>query len=257
MKPTRSTLWCVVLLGTALGASCAGRSPAKHEPNQQLDASGKMRLAQSLMKAGRVGEALAALDQAVAQEPNNPRLHQFYGETCLSGGLLVQAEREFRAALERDPYLTDAHVYLGAVYQELGRLSEAEAQYREALGNPAYPRPEAIYFGLGKLFARQGRHAEAEDELRKAVGIDPKFYAGHYELAGILEHEGELGEAVREYEVAEPGYRTDAEYQYRIGFAYFRQGERVRARERLARAVDLAPGSKVAEQAGEILRTLN
>ena len=107
------------------------------------------------------------------------------------------------------------------------------------------------------LYQRQMRLDEAEKQLRTSVGIDPKFYRGHFELAGILEERGDLEEAIGEYEVAEPGFQHDAEYQYRLGFAYFRNGERYLARDRLNRAVDLAPGSVVAKEADELLRMID
>jgi tetratricopeptide (TPR) repeat protein len=106
---------------------------------------------------------------------------------------------------------------------------------------------------LGKLYAKQGRLDEAEEQLRRSVGVNPKFYTGHFELAGILEQRGNLSEAVREYRVAEPGFRASADYQYRLGFAYFRLNEPIEAREHLTRAIEMAPGSPVAQKADELL----
>ena len=57
--------------------------------------------------------------------------------------------------------------------------------------------------------------------------------------------------------VAEPGFQHDAMYHYRLGFAYFRNGERYLARDRLNRAVDLAPGSAVAKEAGDLLEMID
>jgi tetratricopeptide (TPR) repeat protein len=252
---------CVTVL--LLFPACAEAGKKKKQKQQaqneaaEMSVSQQMQLAQSQMTAGRMGEALETLNKAVAQEPENARLRQFYGETCLNGGLLQEAEQAFQKGLELDPYLTEAHLYLGAVYQEMNRLADAEKQYRMALNNPAYPQPEKIYLGLGMLYQRQRRLEEAEANLRTSVGIDPKFYRGHFELAGILEEQGKLQEAIGEYEVAEPGFQHDAEYQYRLGFAYFRNGKPFAARERLNRAVDLAPGSVVAQKADEILRMID
>jgi len=244
-------------LVAGLAVGCGGTKKKAEAKPKELSVSQQMQLAQSQMTAGRVGEALATLDAAVAREPDNARLRQFYGETCLNGGLLQEAERGFTKALELDPYLTDAHLYLGAVYQEMDRLADAERQYLLALNNPAYPQPEKIYLGLGMLYQRQRRLQEAEKQLRTSVGINSKFYRGHFELAGILEERGDLDEAIREYEVAEPGFQHDAEYHYRLGFAYFRNGDRYLARDHLNRAVDLAPGSVVAKDAGDLLKVID
>jgi len=261
MRGTRQSIWlagaCLVALTLAPGCAGGGNKTEPETEPAELSVSQQMQLAQSQMTAGRMGEALATLNEAVGREPENARLRQFYGETCLNGGLLQEAEQAFLKGLELDPYLTEAYLFLGAVYQEMNRLADAEKQYRLALNNPAYPQPEKIYLGLGMLYQRQRRLAEAEENLRTSVGIDPKFYRGHFELAGILEEQGRLQAAIDEYEVAEPGFQNDAQYQYRLGFAYFRNGEPFSARERLNRAVDLAPGSVVAEKADEILRMID
>jgi Tfp pilus assembly protein PilF len=253
-RPARPLLALLVLL---FSLGCAGGKQQKEPAPKELSVPQQMQLAQSQMTAGRVGEALATLDEAVKRDPDNARLHQYYGETCLNGGLLQEAEKAFLRALELDPYLTDAHLYLGAVYQEMDRLADAERQYLLAKNNPAYPQPEKIYLGLGMLYQRQMRLEEAEEQLRTSVGIDPKFYRGHFELAGILEQQGELDEAISEYEVAQPGFLQDAEYHYRLGFAYFRNGDSHSAREHLARAVELSPGSVVAKEADELLRMID
>jgi len=247
----------LLCLSSGLMVGCGGSKKEPEPQAKELSVSQQMQLAQSQMTAGRIGEALTTLDEAVSQEPDNARLRQFYGETCLNGGLLQEAEQAFRKALELDPYLTDAHIYLGAVYQEMDRLADAEREYLLALNNPAYPQPQKIYLGLGMLYQRQMRLDEAEAQLRTSVGIDPKFYRGHFELAGILEERGNLDEAIREYEVAEPGFQHNAVYHYRLGFAYFRNGEKYLARDRLNRAVDLAPGSVVAKEADDLLRMID
>ena len=253
---TRVLIVACLLTGLMLGCGGGSKKQPEQKPDE-LSVSQQMQLAQSQMTAGRVGEALATLEEAVSREPDNARLWQFYGETTLNGGLLQDSEKAFQNALRLDPYLTDAHLYLGAVYQEMDRLADAERQYLLALNNPAYPQPQKIYLGLGMLYQRQRRLEDAEKQLRTSVGIDPKFYRGHFELAGILEERGELAEAISEYEVAEPGFQNSAEYHYRLGFAYFRNGERYMARDRLNRAVDLAPGSVVAKEADDLLKMID
>ena len=89
------------------------------------------------------------------------------------------------------------------------------------------------------------------------MGINPKYYTAHFELASILDRIGELAEAVREYEVSEPGYRNSGDYLYRMGFVYFRLGEEQKARDRLTRVIDVAPGSKSAEQADRLLKMMD
>jgi type IV pilus biogenesis/stability protein PilW len=257
---TRATqTWLGVLLAATLAAGCGGGGASKQPvtKTEDLDTRDKVRMAQSMLNAGRTGEAVELIEQALAEEPGSAQLHLFYGKVLFQTGRLDRAETAFRTALELDPYLTDAHNFLGVVLSEHGRSEEAEAEFRIALKDPAYPTPEMVYLNLGLLYAGQGRNDDAIAELRRAVEINPRFYKAHFELASLLDREGRIEEAAREYEVAQPDYRNVGEYHYRLGFVYFRLGDKTKAREALERAIEVAPGSNSAAQADDLLRMLD
>ncbi len=220
------------------------------------DMANKIRMAQAYLQSGRTKEALDELDQAILAAPNNAGLRNFYGQVCFMTGRNETAEAALRKALELDPDLTDAHNNLGALYDRMGRKDDAEREYRLALAAPAYPTPEKVHLNLGLLYASQGRDEEAIHEYRKAVELSPKYYQAHFELAALLDRTGRLDEAVREYEVAAPGYSSSGDYFYRLGFGYFRIGDRSRAREKLTRAIEISPGSEAAAKSDELLKVL-
>lgn len=247
------------VLTLAVASACAGgaREQAANKRPADQEHTYVVGTAQSLLKAGRVTEALKTVDAALQKRPNDPALHHFRGQICFRTTRYAEAEASFKRVLEIDPYFTDAHNFLGAVYQELGRSADAEREYQVALQNPTYPTPEKVYLNLGLLYADQGRQHEAVDALRKSVEINPKYYQGHYELAGVLDGLGKLSEAAREYEVAEPGYRYIGDYYYRLGLTYMRLGERDKARASLSRVLDIAPGTENAAQADQLLEALD
>lgn len=248
-----AVLALAVALATAVG--CAGGNKQTTEP-YELDSSELARQSQSYLKAGRVSDALRSIDSAIEKEPDNAVLHHYRGQICFQAGRLEPAATAFEKVLQLDPYHTDAHNYLGAVYNELGRLAEAEREFRLALEDPVYPTPEKVHLNLAVLYENQGRDAEALKHLRRSVEINTKYYKAHYQLASLLDRTGELREAVREYEVAAPGYLRSADYHQRLGFAYFRQGDRLKARASLRRAIDVAPGSESAARAFEVLELI-
>jgi len=66
------------------------------------------------------------------------------------------------------------HNNIGMVLAELGRFDEALCQFQEAARlDPAYPWAP---FEIGKLRLKQGRDAEAIDEFRAALRIEPNNF---------------------------------------------------------------------------------
>ena len=241
----------VVLLAVAL-SRCGARVPPKRDP--EVDTANKIRMAQAYLQAGRAREALDVLDKTILAEPANAGLRNFYGQVCFMTGRNDGAEAAFRKALELDPDMADAHNNLGALYDRSGRKDDAEREYRLALAAPAYPTPEKVLLNLGILYTSEGRDEDAIREYRRAVEINPKYFQAHFELASLLDRNGRLDEAVREYEVAGPGYQASGDYFYRLGFGYFRLGDRSKAREKLTRAIEVSPGSEAAAKSDDLLK---
>lgn len=253
----RGRLAAAALAAAVVLAGCAGpaRKPAAGK-DPAAQAAAKARLAESLVRAGRLPEAIAAAVEAISLDPQNAALRHYHGKLLFLAGRYEQAEQVLRRAIELDPYLTDAHNDLGAVYDRLGRKSEAEAEFQKTLADPAYPFPEKVHLNLGLLYLSVGREEEALRSLRKSVELNPKFYKAHFELAQLLERLGKLEEAAREYEVAAPDYSGRGDYHYRLGLTYFRLGNAGKAREHLSRVIDVSPGSESAAQADALLKLI-
>jgi len=63
-------------------------------------------------------DALAALSQAVLQDPRNPRARNYLGVVIGRKGWIDGAQSELRRAVELDPNYTDAHYNLAVFYLE-------------------------------------------------------------------------------------------------------------------------------------------
>jgi Tfp pilus assembly protein PilF len=251
---TRSTAAVAALALLALGA--CGSSKKSPEKNPTIEAGKQIRLADSYYRAGRVSESLDIIDKAVANDPKNASLRNFAGQLNFFAGRNAEAEKQFNEALKIDAYMTDARNNLGSLYDATGRKDLAEQEYKKALADTAYPTPEKVHLNLGLLYLSQGRQDEAISEFRRGVEINPKFWRGHYELASALDKAGKLEEAIREYEVAAPNYKADAEFHYRLGLAYMKDQQPPKAREHLARCQELAPGSENASKALDLLKMI-
>ncbi len=252
----RRSFWAVGPVCLACALAC-GPKDAKVEKAPEVTAQQRAQMAMSYMNAGRVSDALESTEAALAQEPDNPRVHFFAGQIYFRAGRYPRAEEAFLRSLALDPYLTDAHNYLGAVYQESGRPADAEKHYRAALEDPAYPTPEKACLNLGMLYGTQGRDEEALQMLRRAVEYDPKNHQAQFEQAVVLERLGRLDQAIRLYEVARPGYRNSGRYFYRLATAYVKAGRLNEARENLRLCLGVAPGSESAALCSDLMETLN
>lgn len=62
------------------------------------------------------------------------------------------------------------------------------------------PESSAVQAAAGSLFVRRGAFEKGIPALRKAVQLNPRLYAARLELAGALQHEKKMAEAIQEFE---------------------------------------------------------
>jgi Flp pilus assembly protein TadD len=255
-SPVRLPALLVLSVAFFAASLCACYAPKVKPKDPATETAMNIRLAESYFGAGKINEALGILEKAAASQPANAALRNYYGQLCFLAGRHAEAEQAFVKALELDPHLTDARNNLGALYDATGRKDEAEQQFLTVLADLAYASPEKAHLNLGILYLSEGRQDEAISHLRQAVEINPKFWRGHFELASALDKAGRLDEAAREYEVAAPDYKGNAEYHYRIGLAYMKLDQPSKAREHFILCQELSPGSESASRAYDLLKML-
>jgi tetratricopeptide (TPR) repeat protein len=105
-----------------------------------------------------------------------------------------EAERAYKKALDLDPTFVDARVNLGRLYHMTGQLNAAEAQFRLALADG--PNGTAL-FNLGVALEDLGRRDEAVQSYREAIDADPKAADAYFNLARLLERDGDKPGAIR------------------------------------------------------------
>jgi len=125
--------------------------------------------------ARRAYERVLSLDPQNQLGLVNLGMVEFYsGDPAKSENLLKQAVRQ---RLETAP----AWLTLGMIYMDQNRFPEALAALSQAtLHAPNNPRARNF---LGVVIGRQGWIYGAEQELRRAVELDPAYADAHYNLA--------------------------------------------------------------------------
>jgi Tfp pilus assembly protein PilF len=139
-------------------------------------------------KAGRPGEARAALERAIAARPAYAEAHNTLGALLAQAGDFPSAIAHLKAALEAQPAYADAMNNLGYVLFQAGDPQQAHQLYERALkAQPEFP--EALN-NLGILFGQQRDLERAERCFRRAVEQRPTYGEAANNLAIVLSARG-------------------------------------------------------------------
>ncbi len=181
-----------------------------------------------LSRRDRLAEAIDVLEQGLSRLPDSFVLLTRLAHFAMRAGRYDEASEMSRAALRIDPAYFDALVIAGSVEDIRGNWENAERFYRRALdvepenkivrmkyayalgalgrGEEAAKIDEALKAEspddvrlrqeLGVIYAGLGRWVLAEENLRKAVALQPSPETW-FNLASVLEQSGKLDEAVR------------------------------------------------------------
>ena len=185
-------------------------------------------LAIFLTRRDRLAEAIDVVKGGLARMPDSFVLLSRLAHLQMWAGRFDEAYGTSQEALRIDPRYFDALVIAGSVQDIRGSWTEAEAFYRRALdiepenkvvlmkyayvlgalgrGEEAlrideglkelYPKDVRLRQDLGVIYAGLGRFDRAEENLRKAVELQPSPETW-FNLASVLEQAGKLEEAVR------------------------------------------------------------
>lgn len=97
-------------------------------------------------------------------------VHVARGEHLLASGRIEEARQEFTEAILLDPDSERAHFLLAEIYQRLGRLPEAVSEFKAALWSQ---ETVSARLRLAELYLVQNRPAQAREQVRAALALDP------------------------------------------------------------------------------------
>jgi DNA-binding winged helix-turn-helix (wHTH) protein/tetratricopeptide (TPR) repeat protein len=110
------------------------------------------------------------------------------------------ADREFARAMELEPDDADARVLRGWLRMAEGRLADAQADMRRAVD--ADPSSELALWSLGLSFYFERQYETAIEQYRRAIAVEPRSYWAHLSLGWAYARQGRVEDAVVEFEQA-------------------------------------------------------
>lgn len=123
--------------------------------------------------------------------------HYEKGLAALSKKDLITAEKELKAAVDKNSRHVEARTALADVYLEWRRYREAENQYRAALD--VDKNNDAPYIGLAKLYLDQEQLKEASGNISSALKIRSGSDEAHYILGLIYLKKNKFASAAEEF----------------------------------------------------------
>jgi Flp pilus assembly protein TadD len=161
--------------------------------------SGRIHLlmAEEFIKAGDATHAIHQYELALQQDPGFLGVHFELGEALLKESLaddsLNRATAELQLALQEDPRNAAAEAKLGFIEGYRSHTAAAEENYRRALGlNP--DELEAL-LGLGGILRERGEYEKASALYARASLNDPLDESIHFRLAQIDRQIGKKADA--------------------------------------------------------------
>ncbi len=160
----------------------------------------------------RVPEAEKEFQEALRLRPDTPGLHLALGEVYARGAQWPQAEEQFRAETKSQPGNAEAAYRVGDALLQEGKVKEARAELQRADRlRPAMP--ETLY-ALGKAASLDGDTSAAETAWRQVIAVEkrgPLAAQAHFGLAALYRKQGKMAEAeqeMREFHNLQDGSRA-------------------------------------------------
>ena len=146
---------------------------------------------------GNMSVALEELRTAVAADPGYATAHGVFGLVYMELRENALAEASFERALGHAPGDPDINHTFGWFLCQIGREREATPYFRRALDNPLYATPARTFTAAGACALRTGELGAAEENLQRALRIEPNMPVALLQLAQLRYRQGRHGEARR------------------------------------------------------------
>jgi len=180
----------VLLLGAAVLLAACGSSGPRTDPGNAAQYNAQ--LGATYLQRGDIDQAKEKLERALQQDEGNALAHVAYARLQQRVGREDSARIHFARAIELQPDEAEHRNAYGAFLCGVGDLSQAEAQFRTAATDPYYDTPETALDNAGRCMLDNDRLDTAEEYLRDALRVNPRYAAAWLHMAELLHRQERL-----------------------------------------------------------------
>ena len=156
--------------------------------------------AQEQLQQGFAGEAIAALEEVVAQHPEVCEFHIALGRTLVSTGSHRRAVAVLEQAVERHPDSPRLRRLQGMAHYSQSEWKKAAEKFREAIELKS--NYALAYYDLGRCLLQINDEKSALTAFRNAVRFQPTLTDAHTKLGALLLRAGRKTEAFEHLRIA-------------------------------------------------------
>src|SRR3981081_1108837 len=194
--------------------------------NDHPTAGGYNTLGVLYAQADRVSCAIAAFQAALKLEDPNWEAHYNLALALLSQGDRVRAARELQTAIQEKPESGSSHFALGTVFEGEKNFAEAEEQFRATLKVDPHFAPGAIK--LSHVLITEGKPEAAvtclKDAVKQAIPAD-QSESLQSALAIAYGENGEMGKAFATLKGLVAVQPRSSNGHFNLGVSYSRKGK--------------------------------
>ncbi len=197
-------------------------------------------------KMGHTEDAITTLSRA-AKMPDHK------GEPQFAMGEIYQLEKQYDKAIAKyqeclsiNPNFAEVYNNLGVIYGAKSDFPQAVKSFQKALELKPNYNPARKNLGYAEAHTAmavslmtQGKAKEAQEQLLKAIEIDPQFADAYYNLGLLLHQQNQVAQAILQYQTALQCDPKHARSHNNLGVAYQSQGQLDLARKEYLQALQL------------------
>jgi protein O-GlcNAc transferase len=209
--------------------------------DEWIESLAKLRLADTLVKQGKITEAKRLYQEILDLNPNEGKALHGLAKLFIAEGNEKEAIKTYKHACEAEPRNPHYRIFLGSLYREHFFLKEAEACFVEALDIGVPLGTEEVLRLLGIVYQQMGRLKESLESYKQAFALDPYSAEIAYNIGVLYSTMADREQAMEYFQKATELDPLSTEIHNTIASHHYAVGDYEKARESFRQALHTNP----------------